>query len=403
MERLAYGGETIGRLPDGRVVFTPFAIPGELVRLRIVEEKPRYAIARLEHVLRPSPERVLPRCRHYTECGGCHYQHLSYPAQLDAKASILQETLQRKIQAPVPAVRLIQPSPQAWEYRNTIQLHLNRDGKLGYNRWRSSEVIPISECHLPQPSLNQIWPQLDFDADCGIERVGLRLGVDDDVQIILEGDDPALPSVLVEELPVSVVHLSPAGMQVLAGSPFVYMRVLGRDFRVSAASFFQVNIPVAELMIQYLLTELKLGQKINLVDACCGVGLFSAFLAAQVGKLIGIEVSPTACEDFVANLDEFDNVELYEASIEVALHRLDIKPDIILVDPPRSGLSPEAIQGIMHLNPKTLVYISCDPATLARDSRKLHEGGYALQQVALFDMFPQTSNIESITLWAREN
>jgi len=166
---------------------------------------------------------------------------------------------------------------------------------------------------------------------------------------------------------------------------------------------------MAEKMVAHLLDNLTLAKESTLIDAYCGVGLFSAFLAPHVGRLIGIEASPSASEDFTINLDEFDNVEIYEAPVEDVLPALEfppssslsVGPDVMLVDPPRSGLARATLDGILSLAPQTLVYISCDPATLARDAKRLTNGGYQLQQITPFDLFPHTSHIESISFWRK--
>lgn len=396
-----YGGESIGRLPDGRAVFVPFAIPGEKVCLELVEEKRGFARARLLEVLEPAADRCAARCVHFGRCGGCHYQHIPYPAQLAAKTTILRDQLERIGGLGAPSIGPPVASPQEYQYRNHVQFHLTREGKLGYHKPRSNEVFAIQECHLPEPALNELWPQLDFEALTEIERIGLRLGAEDDIQIILESRDPHAPDLSVEELPVSVVHLSPAGTLVLAGSPDITLNLLQRDFRVSAGSFFQTNTAIAQAMVEHVLRLVTLDASTVALDAYCGVGLFSAFLAPRVGRLVGIEASPSAADDFSANLDEFDNVELYEAPVEAVLPGLDLQPDVALVDPPREGLDRSALDGLLRLAAPHLVYVSCDPATLGRDARRLAAGGYTLEQVTLFDQFPQTYHIESISLWAK--
>jgi 23S rRNA (uracil1939-C5)-methyltransferase len=401
----AYGGESLGRLPDGRAVFVPFTLPGETVRVSLVEEKRGFARGRLLEVLQPSPLRAAPRCAHFMECGGCHYQHMSYPEQLAAKESILRDQLQRIGGLNQPPVQPVVPAPQPFDYRNHVQFHLTPEGKLGYQRAHSDETLVIQECHLPQATLNQVWPQLNFEALVEVQRVGLRLGMDDDVQLILESDDPQPPELSVEDLPLSVAHISPAGVLTLAGSEAVYIEVLGRTFRVSASSFFQVNTAMAAAMVAHLLEHLPrfhpLAPQVTCVDAYCGVGLFSAFLAAQVGQLIGIEASPSAAEDFAVNLDEFENVALYEADTGLVLGTLDARPQVILVDPPRQGIDHRAMDGLLRLGPQLLVYVSCDPSTLGRDAKRLAAAGYRLLQVTPFDLFPQTYHVESISFWGR--
>lgn len=396
---LVYGGEAMGRLPDGRAVFVPYALPGEKVLIRLTEERPRFARAELVEVLSPADGRVRPRCLHYAKCGGCHYQHLAYEQQAAYKGDILREQLERIGGLRNVPLQLAISCPQPWNYRNHIQFHLTREGSLGYHLGRSEQVFAVQECHLPADTLNEIWPRLEFEPIQGLERIGLRQGIDDDVQLILEASSLEIPEISIEEMPVSAVHLSLGGEVVLAGSAFTFMQVLNRSFRVSAGSFFQVNTLMAAALVEHILEGLELSPSMTLVDVYCGVGLFSAFLAPRVGRLIGIEASPAACEDFVFNLDEFDHVELYEGPDEEVLPALDMHPEIVLVDPPRAGLGRRCLDAILAMRPRKLVYVSCDPATLARDAHRLARGGYTLSKVTPFDLFPQTYHIESISFW----
>ena len=402
----AHGGEALGRLPDGRALFVPYALPGETVCVGLIEEKSNHARGELLEVLQASPQRVQPRCPHFTTCGGCHYQHMSYEAQVEAKTTILRDQLERigglqGIEI-LPAI----PSPSTWNYRNHIQFHLTPQGKLGFKAPHSEAVVPIRECHLPEAPLNAIWPQIALETIPGLEQVSLRLGADEDILLVLESSDQQAPEFSVD-LPVSAVHLGPAGQILLSGSDHIVIEVpdrnqgQGRLFRVSAGSFFQVNTPMAAAMVEHLLANLSLKAGATVLDAYCGVGLFSAFLAPRVGRLVGVESSHEACYDFEVNLDEFENVELYEAPAEIVLPNLDLNPDIIIVDPPRSGLDRRALDGILALRPGVLAYISCDPATLGRDARRLSQRGYSLMQITPFDLFPQTYHIESISFWQR--
>ncbi len=400
-ERFTYGGACMGRLPDGRAVFVPFVLPGETVRIRVVEEKKGFARGELLEVLSPAPERILPRCFHFGDCGGCHYQHMPYPMQLEAKAAILRDQLQRL--GGLEGVRVDQAvaSPKEWYYRNHVQFHLDAQGKLGYNAERSSRVVPIRECHLPEAELNDLWPRLDLEPLPGLERLSLRSGIEGEAMLVLESDTPAAPELSVEELPVSVVHLSPAGSLVLAGSDYLVIEVMGRPFLVSADSFFQVNTFQAENMVRHLLDNLPLNADSTLLEVYSGAGLFSAFVAPRVKRLVAVEASPSACRDFETNLDEFDNVDLFEAPAEQVLPALQFHPDAMLVDPPRTGLGTKVVKSVLALQAPFLVYVSCDPATLARDARDLVKGGYSPVRVTPFDMFPQTYHIESISLWKR--
>jgi 23S rRNA (uracil1939-C5)-methyltransferase len=401
IEGLVYGGDALGRLPDGRIVFVPYAIPGELVRAQIWEEKPKFMRANLVEVLEPAPGRVFPRCQHYGICGGCHYQHMDYPTQVNAKASILKEQLERIGGIHQLPVIGIFPAPDPWYYRNTIQFHLTRDGKLGYQKARSNQPFAIRECHLPEKAINELWPQVEFEPIRGLQRISLRAGVDDDMMLVLEGPEMQPLDFTIEDLPVSVVQQGPDGCTVLAGSDYILMYNSDRTFSVSAGSFFQVNNRQAAAMVGYLLEHVPLETGQTVVDAYCGVGLFSALIAPKVNRLVGIEIFPESCEDFTLNLDEFDNVELYEATVEDVLSSISFQPDLIVMDPPRAGLGAKTVAGVVAQGARCLAYISCDPATLARDTKQLVAGGYSLKDVALFDMFPQTYHIESISLFEK--
>jgi len=422
LDKLTYGGDTMGRLNDGRAVFVPYGLPGEKVRIHLVHEKKNFARAELLEVLEPSPQRIKPKCKHFfsplhdTEgvgegpgegfCGGCHYQHLPYEAQLEAKTEILLDQLQRIGKIENPPVQPMVACPNPWNYRNHVQFHLTKGGRLGYVGARGKKVIPITECHLPNEIIDTFWSQLKFEPDAPFERVSLRTGTDDDLMLILESENIEAPR-LELEAGISVVHLIEDDALVMAGEDHIIMQVLERNFRVSAGEFFQVNTIMAEKMVKHLLGRLPLPAK-TILDVYCGVGLFSAFLAPKCERLIGIESSPSACEDFAVNLDEFDNVELYEGAAEDVIpalvgrigNPLHEQP-IVLVDPPRSGVDKKAFDGIRQLAPEVIAYISCDPSTLARDAARLIAGGYRLKEVTPFDLFPQTYHIESIAIFEK--
>jgi len=402
VENWAYGGEVIARLPDGRAVFIPFALPGEKVRIELVEEKRGFARARLLEVLEPSPDRTEPRCRHFEVCGGCHYQHLEYDQQLAAKTTALRDTLTRigkfKPQELDSVLQPFVPSPLAWNYRNHIQFHLDAEGNLGYLAQRSDSVVPIVECFLPEPVLNQVWPLLEFEPIPALKRVGLRSGIEEEVMLVLEtDDDEGLEFSL--DIPLLAVQIGPESLHVLSDSAELEVEVLDYTFQVTAGSFFQVNTPMAGKMVEHLLAYLPLRPESIVLDVYCGVGLFSAFIASEVGRLIGIEENPMAVEDFSVNLDAFDNVEIYEAAAEDVMPGLDVRPDIILVDPPRAGLALPVLDAIIALQPEMLAYVSCDPATFARDAKRLRKAGFVLEQLTPFDLFPQTYHIETISFW----
>ncbi len=398
----SFGGDAIGRLADGKTVFVPFGIVGEKVKIEITEDKRNYSRGRILEVLTPSDKRIKPRCPHFTECGGCHYQHLAYSDQLTLKKDIVISQLQRVGKIETPPVKEIVPSPVEWNYRNTVQYHLSENGRLGYQRAGARGIVEIRECHLPLPEINNLWNQLELEAEAGIQRVSMRCGSDGELLVGMESNQPQPPDFSVD-FPLSVVFMGSDEPLLLSGEDYTLMQVLDRTFRVSAASFFQVNLPQAEAMVKHVLGLLQLNEYMTVVDAYCGAGLFSAFLAPRVKELIGIELSESSCNDFAANLDEFDNVSLYVGAVEEILPALKLNPDVVLLDPPRAGLEGAALAGLIEAAPNQIVYVSCDPATLARDLRKLLDAGYSLESVTPFDLFPQTYHVESIILMTKRD
>lgn len=405
LEKLTYGGEAIGRLPDGRAVFIPFGLPEERVRVQLVEQKRGYARGRIIEILEPSAGRIKPRCKHFSICGGCHYQNLPYEKQLQAKTEILRDQLQRIGKIIDPPVKAMVASADEWNYRNHVQFHLTRERRIGYFRSSggpgpSESILAIDECHLPESSMNDLWPQLEFESDANIERVSLRVGMHEDLMLILESDTAETPELEIET-DISVVHIFEEHPVVIAGQDYLVIHIMGKDFRVSAGSFFQVNTKMAGKMLEHLQAKLPVTASSILLDVYCGVGLLSKFFAPKCRRVIGIESSESACQDFAFNLDEFDNVELYEGLAEEVIPHLEVKPEIVLVDPPRAGLEKRVVDGILKLDPRLIAYVSCDPSTLARDAARLIHGGYRLVDVTPFDLFPQTYHIESISLFER--
>jgi 23S rRNA (uracil1939-C5)-methyltransferase len=408
---LTYGGDAMGRLPDNRAVFVPFGLPGERVRVRLTEEKKNFARGEIVEFLETSPERIIAKCKHFGICGGCHYQNLPYEKQLQVKADILRDQLRRIGKIENPPVKPMVASPNPWNYRNHVQFHLSENGKLGYVKASTGlspvesggNILEITECHLPEPSINDFWHQLEFEPETNIERVSLHLGKDDDLMLVLESDSPDAPELEIEA-GISIAHVYEKHAVVIAGNDHIVTNVLGRDFKVSAPSFFQVNTAMAGKMVEHLLTCIPVSFSTTLLDVYCGVGLFSAFFAPKCKSVIGIESSESSCEDFAVNLDEFENVELYEGLAEEILPaivgRID-NPPYVLVDPPRAGLDKAVVDGILKLSPQMMAYVSCDPSTLARDAARFINGGYRLKEVTPFDLFPQTYHIESISIFER--
>lgn len=402
LEKLTYGGEAMGRLPDGRAVFVLFGLPNEIVKIKLTQEKQNFARGEIIEILKPSAERIQAKCKHFGECGGCHYQHLTYENQLKAKTEILRDQLQRIGKIENPPVQAMIPSPNQWNYRNNIQFHLTEEGKVGFIHSKGNSAFAIEECHLPENQIDSFWKELNFESNLNIERISLRNGDENDLMLILESESPETPELEVEA-DVSVIHVYENHPVVIAGQEHTFIKILDKDFKVSAQSFFQVNTNMAEKMVEYLITQLPItNSATTLLDVYCGVGLFSKFFANKYHKVIGIESSPSACEDFVFNLDEFDNVDLYEGSAEEILPKLVgqiTNLTHVIVDPPRAGIEKHALDAIVNIKPQIIAYVSCDPSTLARDAARLIKAGYQLKSVTPFDLFPQTYHIESISIF----
>ena len=397
---MAYPGQAFGRDDGGRMIFTPFGLPGERALVQIIIGHKRWAQGQILKILEPSPDRISPKCHHYQQCGGCHYQHIPYPMQLEVKTNIVASQLERIGGIENPAVSSAIASPLPWNYRNHLQFSLDQDCRLGFHAPQSELVVPINECHLPDADLTDLWPRLDLTENPGLERISFRSGIDGGRMVIFHGEDR--PEFELEvDLPASVVWLSQGGMLVLAGEGHLYIDVLGRPFRVSAGSFFQVNTSLAGELVHQVLRLLDPQPHETILDLYAGVGLFSAFIAETAAHLIAVEESPWATEDFIINLDEFDSVELYEASVEATLPLLPARVHKILVDPPRAGLDREVTNHLMNLSPDQLVYVSCDSATFARDAKIMLGSGYKLEEIVPLDLFPQTYHIETVSLFRK--
>jgi 23S rRNA (uracil1939-C5)-methyltransferase len=395
---MAHGGAALGRDQQGRVVFVPYAIPGETVRVRPTKGKERYTHAELIEVLEPSPHRLQPPCPHYGLCGGCHFQHIAYPAQLVFKTDVVRDQLSRVGKFENPPVEMALASPAEWEYRNSASFSPTEDGRLGY--WSHSEerVISIEECHLLQPALQSLYRDLDLELP-GLRRLTLRVDAYADLLVLLETED-AEPPALEADFPVSAAILLPTGEAAnLIGDNYLTERCAGREWQVSAGSFFQVNPPAAEHLVRLVNSFAALSGSEAVLELYSGVGLFTAGLSAASSRVVGIEASPDAVADAAVNLDETENVELYQGPVEEVLPSLtDQAFDVVVLDPPRGGVEPAVIDALVEIRPRRMVYVSCDPATFARDARRLTRSGYRLRKVQAVDMFPQTFHVETVSL-----
>lgn len=397
MESLAHLGAGIVR-DGGKVIFVPYTAPGDLVRVRIVEDKPRFARAALEEVLEPSPHRVDPLCPYFGHCGGCQWQHIAYPVQVQYKSRIVAQQLEHVGKLSGVDVRETVGMDEPWGYRNSARLTVGTDGALGFQRFESHEVVAIEDCPILHPSLRDLLRGLDVQFAELIAltlRAGTRTG---ERMIVMEtaGDEP--PELEVDAPVSCALALEDGRVATLIGETALHEVVAGRRYRISPTSFFQVNTWGAERLVETVAQALEPRGGERLLDLYCGVGLFGLALADRVGEVVGVEVSPSAVADALANAEGMDNVTLVEGPAEEALSELEWAFDLAVVDPPRGGVHPTALRALLEKRPRRIAYVSCEPTTLARDCIEFVRAGYRLRHVQPVDMFPQTYHIESVAL-----
>lgn len=398
---MANGGDALGRDEGGRVVFVPFAIAGEEVRVEIVEDKERYAHARLEEVLSPSPERVKPRCPHFGACGICHWAHIDYEAQLKYKQAIVKDQLARIGRIEEATVRPTIANPEPYNYRTDISFSPTEEGRLGYWSPYRGEVIAIDACYIMRERLLDLYQDLDFSLP-GLRRLTLRLGDDGALLLALETEGVEAPQ-LVTDFPMSAAMVLPDGSAAnLVGDNYVVKAVKDRDFRVSAGSFFYPSPPATAALIDSVLELTDLRGSETVLEAYSGVGTLTAFLSPRVAELIAIEAAPDAVADAEVNLEDTDNVVLYAGLVEEVLPQMKLTIDLLVVDPPPDGLPREVVAQIEEIWPRRIMYVGSDVATMARDAQQLDRAGYALEVVQPIDMEPQTSRVLTVSLWTGE-
>ena len=425
IEKLVYGGDGLARLPAdehgrGKSFFVPFSLEGEEVDAQIVEEKPGFARARIEHVVSPSPDRIEPGCPYFLRCGGCQYQHGSYEHQVKAKAGILIETLRRTAKFELPCELQVHSSPE-WNYRNRTRLKVNTTPEfaLGYYKFRSHELLPVERCPISSPLINraitEIWDagrrgeippgvrEIELFADSEDKRL-LVEAYCDKISGKAEAEKAAaqLKQGLVSAGGVAVFEQAanqfaePRKLAANGSSEIQYQTKLA-SYRVSAGAFFQVN----RFLIDELISIVTDGSSGKLaLDLYAGVGLFSVVLAESFAQVIAVESSQTSHSDMRHNAPQ--EVKAVLATTEQYLGQASgVRPDLVVVDPPRGGLGENVVRGLVKLDAPRMIYVSCDPSTLARDLRMLVGSGYRVIGAHLIDLFPQTFHIESVFHLAR--
>jgi 23S rRNA (uracil1939-C5)-methyltransferase len=402
LDSMAHGGEAVGR-HEGKVIFVPYAIPGEVVHVCVVEEHKQWARAVVMGLVKASPQRVEPPCPYFGTCGGCQWQHIDYQAQLAFKRQVVVDQLQRLGHIAEPRVRPAAGTVEPWFYRNHVQLGISALGGLGFQAARSHRVVPIARCLVAHPLLGELFPAFDRVSP-DVRRVSLRAGIYTGERLcILETEGTEVPA-LRADLSASCVLLTGDGREVPLHGESAYHETLdGKRFRVSASSFFQVNTRQTEALLHAVRSYLVPQQSDALLDVYCGVGTLGLSLLDEVGHVIGVEEHPAAVADARANAAAVgagaSHVTCMQGPAETVLPGLQKEVSKVIVDPPRQGCLPQVIDALLRLRPQRLVYVSCDPATLARDAAALTGGGYRLVEVWPVDMFPQTYHVETVSLW----
>lgn len=447
IEKLIYGGDGLARTPaaaDGRsmAVFVPFVLPAERVDVEIRQEKPGFARGSVAQLIEASPDRVEALCPYFRHCGGCHYQHIPYERQLEFKAEILRETLQRIAKIELKSelkseLRLHASSP--WNYRNRTRLQVQTapEFALGYFRFGSHEFLPVRECPISSPLLNRAMARLlelrGLNCPTAVQEIELFADAADERLLAWafcgrEADKRDLlrwAEALERELPeiAGVTFFSsrrqpskqtskrqpeddaPLDSKALAqlGAKAIRYRTKNHGYQVSAEAFFQVN----RYLIDELLSVVTGDARGDVaLDLYAGVGLFSAALAQNFHHILGVEASQTAYGDLLQNVPA--NVKAVGARTEDYLgidyrrsRPVRKRPDLVVLDPPRTGAGKVVIRSLVELGAPRIRYVSCDPATLARDIAPLLAAGYHIEEAHLFDLFPETFHIESVLLLAR--
>lgn len=411
VEKPIYGGAFLAR-DEGKAVFVPMTLPGETVDVRIVEEKRGYANAELVRIGERAPERVEPRCRHFGACGGCHYQHTDYTTQISFKQAILRETLERNgVKAP-DAIEVLSAEP--WRYRNRMRLAFDSSGRLGYRGRKSHDVVPVAECPIAGEMLTEallLFPEARSIAGAGLQAREVSLFCDAEEQSILatlyvETESTLrleqLASVWRKRIPalsgMTLATMPAPGKpeRTLAhwGARSLHYRAAGNAYRVDHGTFFQVNRRLVNALVECVTA----GHSGRLAwDLYAGVGLFARQLATAFDHVLAVESAPESTDALSANLLGTRAQAIPVPTLKFLRGSLaHERPDLIVADPPRTGLGADTVTLLNGVAAGQLVYVSCDPATLARDLRDLLAGGYAIERMTLVDLFPQTYHLETV-------
>ena len=432
---LSAEGAGVARI-DGQVVFVPGVIPGEICQVRIDHIGKTCAYASLLRVEKPSEHRVKPECEHFGQCGGCTFWHMDYVCELKQKKQRVQDALSRIGGVCFPDLQ-ITGSDSIYAYRNKVQFPVqpqNGRAAAGFYRAGSHSVIPITTCLIQPESAGKIreavlsWmlqekiPAYDEKTHTGLVRhIYLRCGKETGevlVCLIVNGKklpkakqlvqtllaaEPAITGILVNYNTKKSNVILGERFETLYGEGYLTDRLLGLTFRLSPAAFYQVNHDQAERLYEKAIEFAALTGTETALDLYCGSGTITLCLARHVKKVYGVEIVDTAIQDAKENAktNHITNAEFFCADAGQAAQRFaqeGIRPDVIVIDPPRKGVSEDVIEAMAQMAPSRIVYVSCDPATLARDIARLREKGYAARKAHAFDLFPRCAHIETVVL-----
>lgn len=418
IDRLGINGEGVGRFED-LAVFVEGALPGEKVKARIYERRKSFARARVLHFFNQALGRVEPSCPLFGRCGGCQLMHLDYEQQLEAKRSRVIDAIKRIGKIEIDVLPCI-PSPQPLGYRNKIQLPVGEKHRLGLYARNTHDLIEIEKCgihcSLGEKAFHQIQKILK---NCppveDLKHILIKTAIHtEQVLIVLITKSERSPTFLanrifqsMDEIKGVVQNINPSerntilssNFRLLAGEGWIEEKLCGFCFKVSPASFFQVNPLQAEILYNQVLLFAQLTGQERVLDAYCGVGTLALLLAKEAKEVIGIEIVAEAIVDAKENArkNAIENVFFFCAPAEEKIGSLD-PIDVAVLNPPRKGCEMIFLKALAEKNPDRIVYVSCDPATLARDLQILKQLGYQLKVVQPFDMFPQTVHVECVAL-----
>lgn len=421
IEKLVYGGDGLARLaPDeqgpGKSVFVPFVLEGETVEAQVTEQKPGFARASLDRVVEPAASRIQPGCPYFQRCGGCHYQHASYADQLTVKSNILRETLRRTAKIDIACEIQVHAAPQ-WNYRNRTRLKIQTapEFAVGYYKFRSHDLLPIEQCPISSPLINQaitlLWAAgREGKIPACLREIELFSNASDSellVELYFQSGTPRREARDLSERFMAILPVA-KGIAIFeqqsakqAGEPPLLAHFGDTElsyetkalrYRVSIGTFFQANRFLIDELVG-LATHDASGKLA--LDLYAGVGLFSAVLARSFAQVIAVEASQTSIGDLRHNCGQ--EVKVVRATTEKYLAQSSgLRPDLVVADPPRGGLGENVVRSLARLNVPQITYVSCDPSTLARDLRAFVGLGYRIAVARLIDLFPQTFHIESV-------